>query len=80
MEFRDHLLRGPAKPLLNAADIASMLGVSEATIGRMVAAGRFPRGLRAGPQSPVLWEALDVAAWLHLASRMEPEESDGKKS
>ncbi len=68
MELRDYTIRGPAKALLNVSDIASMLGVSEATVKRLVAEGRFPRGIKPGPQLGPIWEATDIAAWLHLAS------------
>ena len=80
MEFRDYTIRGPVKPVLSKPDVCSLLGVSDSTLERWVSRGRFPRGIKAGTQT--LWEAVDIAAWLHLASRMGDDDDDApaKKS
>lgn len=74
MQFRDYTIRGPAKPILSEPDVCALLGISESTLRRWVARGRFPRGLKAGKK--LLWEALDVAAWIYLASRTDVGDED----
>ena len=43
-------------------DVCKRLGVSKATLGRMVAEGRFPKPVRLTRQLNG-WRASDVAAW-----------------
>ena len=49
-------------PHLGAAEIASLLGVSDRTLARWVAAGRFPRPVRYGRRR--IWEQDTVTAWI----------------
>jgi hypothetical protein len=62
---------GPAKLVLTKTDVAALLRVSEATVGRMVEAGRFPRGIKPSAGTEPLWSGADLAAWLYLAGRVD---------
>jgi predicted DNA-binding transcriptional regulator AlpA len=47
-------------PLLNVQDLTLHFGVTERTIWRWVASGKFPPPLRVGPGQSPRWNALDV--------------------
>ena len=49
--------------LLNEREVEALLGVSRATLRRMVAAKRFPRPIRVGLRA-VRWRRSEVLAWL----------------
>lgn len=52
------------KPLLlRAADVCSLLSISEPTLYRWIRAGNFPRGIKYGDRC-VAWERSTLDAWL----------------
>ena len=63
-------LAGPDDETLTREAICKLLFISAATLDRLVAAGKFPRPIRTGSQTPPIWTAVDLAAWLHLAPRL----------
>lgn len=66
---------GPDKEWLTMPDILAILGdVTEATVRRLIAAGKFPRPIRAGAQSPPRWHASVVGAWQLLQPMLEADE------
>lgn len=78
-------LYGPDQQILWRADVCNLLRISEATLDRLVREGRFPRGIKASAGAEPFWTGLDIAAYLHLAPRMEepekvPERGGEKKS
>ena len=48
---------------LKALQVATILGVSVATVWRWVAAGRLPAPMKLGPNT-TRWKASDIEAWL----------------
>jgi predicted DNA-binding transcriptional regulator AlpA len=57
---------GPDKEWLEMADVMTLLGgVSEQTVRALIVAGRFPRPIKAGKQSPPRWHASSIASWQH---------------
>lgn len=71
-------LPGPDDLTLTREQLCSLLKLSASTLDRMIADGRFPRGIKPSPGTEPIWTGCDLAAWLHLAARMEPR--DEKKS
>lgn len=67
------ILPGPDGPTLTREQVAAMLHVSTQTLDRMVAAGRFPAGIKPSTKAAPIWTGADLAAWLHLAGRMNSE-------
>jgi predicted DNA-binding transcriptional regulator AlpA len=69
---------GPDEEWLDLHTLTGVLGgVSEDVVRRLIAAGRFPRPVRAGSQSPPRWHASAVAAWLYLQPMMHEEGGGG---
>jgi excisionase family DNA binding protein len=56
-----------AYPSLNIEQVAGRLGVSSATIFRMLARGHAPPSYRVGKRR--LWREQDVLAWLETECR-----------
>lgn len=80
------LLIGPDAQTMSSADVAAYLRISVSTLERLVTDGRFPQPIKISARAEPFWTGLDVAAWMHLASRMQPEkvaekatEKPGKK-
>src|SRR4051794_30453846 len=48
--------------LLNAEEVAAMLGVSERTLWRLLSAGKFPKPVRFGRSTR--WRLADVREWI----------------
>lgn len=48
--------------LMNAEEVAAMLGVSERTLWRLLSAGKFPQPVRFGRSTR--WRLSDVKEWL----------------
>lgn len=67
---RKWTIPGPDASVLAKADVAALLRISDKTLDRMIAAGRFPCGIKVSPGSEPIWFGQDIAAWMHLASRM----------
>lgn len=82
MSWQKYEFMGPSKFLLSKSEVCTMLGnISEATLDRMVANGRFPKGIKPSAGTGQQWAANDIAAWLHLASRLEePDKEKSEKS
>lgn len=80
--MRTWTIPGPEASVLSKTEVASLLKVSEKTLDRMVAAGRFPCGVKVSPGSEPIWFGQDIAAWMHLSSRMvvTAEEEKSEKS
>lgn len=53
---------------MHVHDVVAYVGVSRATIWRLVAAGRFPKPFKAG--SRTLWRRHDVALWIEAGGSM----------
>ncbi|MGO9597026.1 MAG: helix-turn-helix transcriptional regulator [Isosphaeraceae bacterium] len=51
------------KTLLNAEEVAAMLGVSERTLWRLLSAGRVPKPVRFGRSTR--WRLADVEEWIN---------------
>lgn len=58
----------PSYPSLSIGQVAERLGVSEATLYRMIARGDAPRSYRIGRKRRV-WREADVLAWLEAECR-----------
>jgi predicted DNA-binding transcriptional regulator AlpA len=75
-------LNGPDKEWFSLDDLVAYFGMSRKTIRKLIAEGRFPRGIRPSPRTPERWSGLDVAAYLYLQGRAqvgpaeEPEDSE----
>lgn len=68
---------GPDKEWLDLPDVLGLLGnISDKTLRRLIEAGRFPRGIRAGHLSPPRWHASAVAAWQYLQPMLEGDDGD----
>jgi predicted DNA-binding transcriptional regulator AlpA len=73
-------IHGPDQLVLSRQDVTSILGVSEDTLARMIKDGRFPQGVKPSTQTEPIWSAVDVACWLHIASKMIAEKPEKEKS
>jgi len=51
------------KTLLNAEEVAAMLGVSERTLWRLLSAGRVPKPVRFGRSTR--WRLADIEEWIN---------------
>lgn len=51
------------KAILRAADVCSLLNVSQPTLYRWIRNERFPKGFRYGPNT-VGWDRATVDAWV----------------
>lgn len=54
---------GPPPRLIRLPVVVSMVGLSRSEIWRRIAAGRFPKPLKLGPNTSAFVEA-EVAAWV----------------
>lgn len=72
--------REPDETVLTKEQVLARLHVSESALDRLIREGRFPRGVKVGPQSPPLWCWGDVRAWLKIAPQMTPDPEAEKKS
>jgi excisionase family DNA binding protein len=52
-------------PLLRPSRVAAMLNISERTLSRLIAAGKFPRPILLGRSRR--WERASVEQWLSAA-------------
>jgi hypothetical protein len=76
----DYRLAGPDEPVLTVAQVVAYLHLgSEATLKRLIAAGKFPRGHKQSAGLPPVWYGQDIAAYMHLMPRLR-EEADEKGS
>jgi excisionase family DNA binding protein len=50
------------KTLLNADEVAAMLGISERTLWRLLSAGKVPKPVRFGRSTR--WRLADVNEWI----------------
>lgn len=65
---------GPEKDNLTLEEVAVYLTVESRTIRRLIAEGKFPRGIPIS-KGKVVWSALDVAvyrAWQERLDRLRP--------
>lgn len=81
--MRQWTLNGPDKEWFTIEELVAYLGVSKKTLRKLIAEGKFPRGIRSSPRAVERWSGLDVGAYLYLQSRAqvgpleeEVEESD----
>lgn len=72
-------LPGPDKLTLTKPEVAAYLGVSTATLDRMVREGHFPAGYKPTEQAKPFWTAADIAAWLLISPRMHPAQEKSEE-
>lgn len=77
--MREWQVIGPDALTLTKQQVCAILGIEAATIDRLIRDGRFPRGLKASPQSEQIWSGLDIACYLHLQPKLFAEPT-GKKA
>jgi predicted DNA-binding transcriptional regulator AlpA len=76
--MQEYKVSGPDGPTVGMEAVRALLGgVSEDTVNRLIAQGRFPRPFRAGAKSPAQWQSAAVACWLAIAPMMYPDEAGG---
>ena len=56
--------------LVRLPEVVALVGRSESSIRRDVAAGRFPGWLRTGPRS-IAWKVSDLEAWVSELQRAD---------
>ena len=59
------------------AEVAHLLHVSEDSLDRMVADGRFPVGIKPTPQTGPVWTGLTLAAWFLIAPLLQRADAKG---
>ena len=72
--FSDHLKSPEAKLILRIKDVCSELGVSRASIYRLLESGSFPKPLKLGKRA-IGWERDHIQQWvksLRPADQTEP--------
>src|SRR5687767_8162847 len=61
-------LYGPEKAMLGMEAVRELLGgITSRQVRALIAAGHFPRPIRAGGKGPPHWSGLTIAAWQHLS-------------
>ena len=73
VDFKAWEINGPAQYRLSKMEVCEILGIKEDTLDRQVKEGRFPCGTKGSPGAEPFWTALDIAAWLHIAPKMNVE-------
>ena len=59
--------------LMRRSEVEAAVGLSAATLYRLMSAGSFPRPIRVGAQA-VRWRAEDVLAWIASRPVARPED------
>lgn len=62
MQLGTITIQAPTQPFLLLGEVAKLVGVSEKTIGRWVAAGTFPPPVKVGGRDQ--WTNLAVGVWM----------------
>jgi len=77
--FSDHLKSPEAKMILRMKDVCSELGVSRASIYRLLQSGSFPKPLKLGKRA-IGWERDHIQQWVKsLRSARQTEQAQGAK-
>ena len=75
--FSDHLKSPEAKMILRMKDVCSELGVSRASIYRLLESGSFPKPLKLGKRA-IGWERDNIQQWVKsLRSARQTEQAEG---
>lgn len=72
--MREWQVIGPDALTLGKQQVCALLGIEQGTLERLIREGRFPRGVKASPQSEPIWSGLDLACYLHLQCKMIPDD------
>ena len=75
--FSEHLKSLEAKMILRMKDVCSELGVSRASIYRLLESGSFPKSLKLGKRA-IGWEPDHIQQWVKsLRSARQTEQAQG---
>lgn len=64
----------PAPRLIRLPAVVSMVGLSKSEVWRRIAAGKFPKPIKLGPNTSAFVEA-EVAEWVRLQIAANPPEA-----
>jgi hypothetical protein len=73
--MQEYKVSGPDGPTVGMEAVRALLGgVSEDTVNRLIAQGRFPRPFRAGAKSPAQWQQVGRlrGRWRQVAETLGP--------
>lgn len=61
------IIDGPEQDYLTLSEAAAWLHLSESSLRRLIAAGRFPEGIRMGGVGDPVWPWIVVVSFAHLS-------------
>ncbi len=71
-------ISGPDKDHLSIDEVAAYTGLGSDLLRELIAAGKFPPGVKFTAKT-IVWNWLDVVAYMHLSSKLDLTFQAGSK-